>query len=192
MPRRTDTRARMLDKAATLFHAQGYHATGLNQLLSEGGLPKGSLYFHFPGGKEQLAVEALAISGGHVCQLLRETLAAAPDPASALRTAIDELGRVLTESDYRQGCPLSTVALDAAADSEPIRLACAEGFGSWQAVIEEALTGAGLDAKKAASLATVTVSSVTGALILARTQRDLAPLHAVANHLCATLDKELS
>jgi TetR/AcrR family transcriptional regulator, lmrAB and yxaGH operons repressor len=56
VPRRTDTRERVIQTAAGLFRAQGYHATGLNQVLAEGGLPKGSLYFHFPGGKEQLAV----------------------------------------------------------------------------------------------------------------------------------------
>lgn len=41
----------MLESAAELFHAQGYHATGLNQVVTASGALKGSLYFHFPGAR---------------------------------------------------------------------------------------------------------------------------------------------
>jgi TetR/AcrR family transcriptional repressor of lmrAB and yxaGH operons len=51
-----NTRERILATASGLFQRQGYHATGLNQVLAEGKAPKGSLYFHFPRGKEQLAL----------------------------------------------------------------------------------------------------------------------------------------
>lgn len=81
----------MLGSAAELFHSQGYHATGLNQLVSAGGAPKGSLYFHFSGG---------------------------------LGAIVDALGQVWVESDFTRGCPIATVALDAATVSEPIRSAC--------------------------------------------------------------------
>ena len=80
MVRRTDTRQRMLDTAADLFQSQGYHATGLTQLTTAGGAPKGSLYFHFPGGKEQLAAEAVQLSSERTGALLEG------DPARRSRT----------------------------------------------------------------------------------------------------------
>ncbi|GAA3830529.1 MULTISPECIES: TetR/AcrR family transcriptional regulator [Amycolatopsis] len=190
MVRRTDTRNRMVASAAELFHTQGYHATGLNQLVSAGGAPKGSLYFHFPGGKEQLAAEAVAFSSENMAALLRATLDSAPDAATAITRVIDALGRNLVGSGYRSGCPIATVALDAG-DSEPIRQACTDGYTSWHAVITEYLAGQGIAAGKAATLATIALSAIEGALLLAKTQHDLAPLHAVGEHLRATFEREL-
>ncbi|HEY8491429.1 MAG TPA: helix-turn-helix domain-containing protein, partial [Dehalococcoidia bacterium] len=63
MSRPTDSRQRMIRAMSRLMQRQGFHATGLNQVLAESGAPKGSLYFHFPGGKEQLAAEAVQASG---------------------------------------------------------------------------------------------------------------------------------
>ncbi|MBK1785430.1 TetR/AcrR family transcriptional regulator [Prauserella cavernicola] len=191
MPRRTDTRDRMLSTAAELFHTQGYHATGLNQLLSAGAAPKGSLYFHFPGGKEQLAAEALAISGGRLRDALADVLDRANGLGAAVEMMIDFLATTLEDSDFQRGCPLSTVALDAAG-SEPIRQACVEGFGSWQALLENALTAEGVAADRAESLAVTTLAAVEGALLLAKTRRDSAPLRAVAAHLRETVERELS
>ncbi|MGI5131202.1 TetR/AcrR family transcriptional regulator [Pseudonocardia sp. CA-107938] len=190
MVRRTDTRQRMLDSAAELFHQQGYHATGLNQLVAAGGAPKGSLYFHFPGGKEQLAAEAVRQSGAQLCELLAVIVANAPDAATAIRNVIDALAAALTESDFQRGCPLATVALDAAGESEMIREACADGYRSWHAVIEDYLGRQG--AVEPARLATVALAAIEGGLLLARTLRDTAPLHAVATHLQATITEELS
>ncbi|GHF01757.1 TetR family transcriptional regulator [Amycolatopsis deserti] len=191
MVRRTDTRRRMVNSAAELFRTQGYHATGLNQLVSAGGAPKGSLYFHFPGGKEQLAAEAIAFSSENMAALLRSTLDAAPDAGTAVTRVIDALGRNLADSGYRSGCPISTVALDAA-DSEPIRQACTDGYASWHAVLTEYLSGQGADPATAATLGTIALSAIEGALLLARTQHDLAPLHAVGEHLRASFERELT
>ena len=55
MPRPDRSRAALIDTAATLFRRQGYAATGLNQILDEAGVKPGSLYHHFPQGKQQLA-----------------------------------------------------------------------------------------------------------------------------------------
>jgi len=191
MVRRTDTRQRMLESAADLFHAQGYHATGLNQLVAAGRAPKGSLYFHFPGGKEQLAAEAMRLSAGRLCDALREVLTAAPDVAAALRAVVDLLGTALSGSGFQRGCPLAGVTLDAAADSEPIRQACAEGYESWRTLIAAYLTGQGVPADRAGDLATVTLASIEGALLLAKAAHDTAPLRAVAGHLTATITAEL-
>ncbi|HJQ46640.1 MAG TPA: TetR/AcrR family transcriptional regulator [Amycolatopsis sp.] len=190
MVRRTDTRQRMLTSAADLFHTQGYHATGLNQLLRAGGAPKGSLYFHFPGGKEQLAAEALAISATRLHNLLRGVLDTASDPASAVRAVIEALAHELEASDFQRGCPIATVAVDAATGSETIRAACAEGYSSWQAAIEEYLVAQGFSAAESARLSTLALTSIEGALMLAKLNRDLAPLHTVRDHLCELFMKE--
>jgi TetR/AcrR family transcriptional repressor of lmrAB and yxaGH operons len=192
MVRRTDTRRRMLETAADLFHRQGYHATGLNQLVSAGGAPKGSVYFHFPGGKEQLAAEALAVSGARICDLLRRLLDEAPDPGAAVAAIIAALSSSLAESDFERGCPIATVALDAGTESEPIRSACAGGYASWHQIIADYLTGHGAGEAGASSLATVALSAIQGALLLAKLNRDLAPLHTVGEHLRHTFTTALS
>jgi len=192
MVRRTDTRQRMLDTAADLFHSQGYHATGLTQLITAGGAPKGSLYFHFPGGKEQLAAEAVRLSGERTGALLEAILRDAPDAVTAIDRTVEALASFLTESDFQRGCPLATVALDAAAESEPIREACAAGYSSWHEVLAAYFGAQQLSAERSDELATVVLAAIEGGLLLARTRRDLAPLRAVATHLHATLDREFS
>ncbi|MDX6584541.1 MAG: TetR/AcrR family transcriptional regulator, lmrAB and yxaGH operons repressor [Solirubrobacterales bacterium] len=190
MARRTDTRRRMVAAAGALFRAQGYHATGLNQLVATGGAPKGSLYFHFPGGKEQLAVEAMREAAAEIRDQLRAAGAAAPDPAGAIVLVIDGLAAELVGTDFRSGCPLATVALDAASASEPIAAACREGYRSWRDTIAELLREHGLGADRAAALATVALSAVEGALLLARTERDLSALNQVKEHLVTVLRAE--
>jgi TetR/AcrR family transcriptional regulator, lmrAB and yxaGH operons repressor len=171
----------VIQTAASLFRAQGYHATGLNQVLAEGGLPKGSLYFHFPGGKEQLAVESVQLMGAELGGVLEATLDATPDPVAALEHVVAVLGEHLAASDFREGCPVSTVALDAAGTSEPIRAACAGAYDSWEAIIARHLRAAGRP--DADEMATVVLAAIEGALVLARTRRDLTPLHTVAARL---------
>jgi TetR/AcrR family transcriptional repressor of lmrAB and yxaGH operons len=177
----------VLRTAATLFQTQGYHATGLNQVLAEGGAPKGSLYFHFPGGKEQLASEALTLAGGEMCQLIKETLHAAEEPEAAVETVLEYLADALVSSDFTAGCPVATVALDAAGGSDTIRSACDHVYQSWTDVIADFLAGHGVDADRSSALAVVLVASIEGALLLARTQRDVAPLRAVGAHLRLTI-----
>jgi TetR/AcrR family transcriptional regulator, lmrAB and yxaGH operons repressor len=175
----------VIQTAATLFRAQGYHATGLNQVLAEGGLPKGSLYFHFPGGKEQLAVESLRRSGEELCAAIADVLASTADPASALDRILALLGEHLASTDFREGCPVATVALDAAAQSEPIRVACAGVYDSWEGLVAQHLRAAGVDDSD--GLATMLVAAVEGAILLARTRRDVTPLQTVGTHLRALL-----
>ncbi|MEV0293428.1 TetR/AcrR family transcriptional regulator [Nocardia sp. NPDC050710] len=154
--------------------------------MSAGGAPKGSLYFHFPGGKEQLAAEALTQSSAHLRDTLRALLAEGDTD-----TVFDTLAATLTYSDFQRGCPLATVALDAAGGSEQIRQACVDGFESWRAALEEFLRDKGIGEDRATEIATVALAMIEGGLLLARTRRDLAPLRAVADHFRSTLEREL-
>ncbi|NMH79101.1 TetR/AcrR family transcriptional regulator [Pseudonocardia xinjiangensis] len=190
MPDRSTTRQRVIRTAADLFRVQGYHATGLTQVLTEGGLPKGSLYFHFPGGKEQLAVESVQLAGAEFGAALAATLASTPDPAEALERAVAALGEHLAATGYREGCPVATVALDTAAHNDAVRTACADVYGSWQSLVADHLRAAGVTEPD--DLATVVLAAVEGALLLARTRRDVAPLRAVGSRLRVLLDNERS
>jgi TetR/AcrR family transcriptional repressor of lmrAB and yxaGH operons len=172
MAKRGETRERLLETAATLFRQQGYHATGLNQVVADGRAPKGSLYFHFPGGKEQLAAESVGLSAADV----RARLGGAPD----LDTALEHLAGRLVASGFKDGCPVATVALDAAGESEQIREACAAAYASWRDVLVDFLVRQGIHADRAPGLATTVLAAVEGALLLAKTQRDVAPLRQVA------------
>jgi TetR/AcrR family transcriptional repressor of lmrAB and yxaGH operons len=188
--RRTDTRQRMLESAADLFHTRGYHATGLNQLVSAGGTPKGSLYFHFPCGKEQLAAEALEVSGERLASVLRQLLEAAPDPGAAIAAVVDALAKNLTESDFQRGCPIATVAMDVGAESSRIREACVGGYSSWQAVIADYLVRQGFGIERASTLGELALSAIEGALLLAKLNRNLSPVRTVRDHLRLTFTRE--
>jgi TetR/AcrR family transcriptional repressor of lmrAB and yxaGH operons len=191
MPRRTDTRARVVQTTAELLHTQGYHATGLNQVLAESGAPKGSLYFHFPGGKEELAVESLGAAASNLADIIAGTLADADNPAAGVQRLVDMLADSMVASDFSKGCPVATVALETAAHSEPIRSACVAAYASWATVLADYFVSHGAEPARARSLATVVLASVEGAQLLAKTRRDVAPLHAVGEYLRTTVEHTL-
>lgn len=181
MAPRSETRDRLLRTAAGLFQEQGYSATGLNQVLSVGQAPKGSMYFHFPGGKEQLGAEAVALSGASLRERLGEVVGAAPDAVSGLAALGEFFARTLEESEFRKGCPVATTALEAAADSEPIRAACDGAYASWQDGLAAALGRWGVAEPEA--LAAVVLSSLQGALVLARVRRDASVIRTCMEQL---------
>jgi TetR/AcrR family transcriptional repressor of lmrAB and yxaGH operons len=189
MARRTDTRARVLRTAAGLFRRQGYNATGLNQVLADSSAPKGSLYFHFPGGKEQLAAESVALSGEELGRRMAEVVTAASGPAEAI-TALGELfAQSLTASGFRDGCPVATVALEAAVDSEPIRAVCDGVYAAWQSGLASALRRWDVPDTQADSLAAVVLSALQGALLLARVQRSTDVIHEVTRQIGALAEQ---
>ncbi|MEV7803291.1 TetR/AcrR family transcriptional regulator [Microbispora sp. NPDC088329] len=186
MTRRNDTRERVLRTAAGLFQRQGYNATGLNQVLAESRAPKGSLYFHFPEGKEQLAAEAVALSGGDLGERITAAVAAASGPAEAIALIGDLLAHDLEQSEFQEGCPVATVALEAAGASEPIRSACDAAYASWLDGLTRYLRGHGVG--EAEALADLVLSSLQGALLLARVRRDTGVIHSVTRRIGALVD----
>jgi len=174
------TRARLTEAAATLLRRQGYHATALADVVATAEAPRGSLYFHFPGGKEDLACAALADTGAAWRARLEGVIARAPDVASAITAVCDELAAELVATDFREGCPLATVALEAAGTSEAVRATVAASYDAWLASIAARVTALGAPPAVAGQLATFTLAAVEGALLLAKVQRSTAPLADVA------------
>lgn len=187
MGRRTDTRERTLRAAARLLRARGYHGTGLNQVLAEGDLPKGSLYFHFPGGKEQLAAEAVAMAGAELRAWIESRLESAPDAAAGVEAVVSGIADHLEATGYRVGCPVGMVAHDSR-EHEAVRAACAAAFESWQGVLRDFLARHGVPGPDA--VATALLAAIEGGQLLARTRCDTAPLRAVATTMGPLLGRE--
>jgi AcrR family transcriptional regulator len=179
------SRDAFIDTTAQLLRRQGYASTGLSEIVARSGAPKGSLYFHFPGGKEQLALAAMQRAGEQLRDAIAAILASSDDLGEALARLLDALAAGLERSGYRDGCPIATVALELASDSETLRAGACSAFDSWLEPLERRLTAEGLDAPAARRRALHVLSAIEGALILARATRELAPLEAVREELRA-------
>ena len=173
----------MLQAAADLLHRQGYASTGLNQILDESKAPKGSLYFHFPGGKEELVAEALATAAASLTELLERVLGAAPTVEAAVDQIVAYFAGQLDSSAYAKGCPIATVALEQAATSEPLHRTCSAAYTRWQALIARRLERDGFAAERADALAGFALATIEGALLLCRAHRSTEPLRRAGAEL---------
>ncbi|MCX5389977.1 TetR/AcrR family transcriptional regulator [Streptomyces sp. NBC_00094] len=174
-----ETRDRLLDATQELVETAGYFGTGLNQVIAVSGAPRGSLYFHFPGGKDQLVGESVRRAG----QAIGDTLGGAADtdlsPAEFVEEVLRHLGDRLAESGWRKGCPVATVALETAAVNDPLQEVCSEVYSSWEAALRERLASH----PDADDLAVTVLALVEGALLLARAHRSRDPLERVARRI---------
>ena len=177
MPKATDSKGKTLAAAAKLFRQQGYHGTALHDILAAGGSPRGSLYFHFPKGKEEIGEAALTIAG----EAVRQALAHAAETSENAETFVTRIARGmaadLEKSGYREGCPIATTALETSAQSEALGAATRTAFQKWENEIKRGLERFGISAEQADPLATTVLSQLEGALLLARTYRSLEPMH---------------
>jgi TetR/AcrR family transcriptional regulator, lmrAB and yxaGH operons repressor len=179
----TAAREQIIQTTCELLELQGYHATGLNQIIKESGSPKGSLYYYFPGGKEELTAESLHMVGQAVLHRIRENLAAIDDPTEAIRVFILRVAEAVETSGYRSGGPITTVAMETASSSERLREVCKSIYDAWQKAFSEKLLQSGFSEERADSLSTLILSAMEGAIILCRTRRSRQPLQDVAKEV---------
>lgn len=182
----SDSRTRMVQAAGRLLRRQGYAATGWREVVREGDAPWGSQSHHFPGGKEQLAAEALE-RGGQRYRAVLESALDGTHPADMVAGWAALAGEQLAASGWADGCPIATVALEESHRSDALAAACSGALDSWIGVIGDACTVRGLTAAEARSLATLVVAGIEGALLLSRARRDPAPLTEVGAELSSIL-----
>jgi len=182
-----DTRTRMLEATGRLLRQRGYHGTSLNDILATSGAPRGSLYFHFPGGKDQLVIEVTRASVAAVAGQLRETLAAETTPGEAIRKIFAATAQMLDEN-FALGCPVAPVVLDGTSEVPELVELTRQAFDEWIGLFREAFARAGISGKRARTLALLVESSIEGLMIIARTTRDSSALLSVADELAALVD----
>jgi TetR/AcrR family transcriptional repressor of lmrAB and yxaGH operons len=186
-----DTRERLLATGERLFRAQGYSGTGLKQLAKEADAPWSSMYHFFPGGKQQLGAEIVRHAADHYAHLIAKAFAAYPEPADAVAAVFKAEARILTESKFRNGCPVAAVTLDVASTVEELREPCAEAFDLWIETIARGLGATGLPAKDARTLASYVLSSLEGAILLSRAEKSVVPIERTAAFVVQTVRANL-
>jgi TetR/AcrR family transcriptional regulator, lmrAB and yxaGH operons repressor len=176
-------RDQLIETMCSLLEAQGYHGTGLNQILRESGSPRGSLYYYFPEGKEELAAEAIKRTGAHMAAHVRAELGATTDVAGALRCFVLRIAAHIEGAGFCKGGPLTAVAMETATTSERLNLACRAAFAQLEAAFAEGLAAGGVAPERADSLATMIVAAIEGGIILSRTYHCGEPLRRIAAEL---------
>jgi TetR/AcrR family transcriptional repressor of lmrAB and yxaGH operons len=176
MAKASDSKGKTLAAAARLFRQQGYHGTALHDILAAGGSPRGSLYFHFPKGKEEIGEAALTLAG----EAVREAIGRAADTSENAEIFLLRVARGmasdLEKSGYKEGCPIATTALETAAQSDVLGAATHNAFQKWENEIKRGLERFGMASDEADLVATTVLSQLEGALLLARTYRSLEPM----------------
>ena len=190
MKDKTNTRDRIVEAATVLFQLKGYHATGLNEILRESNAPKGSLYYYFPDGKEQLALEAVNLTKAFVEKTITERLAEIQDPVESIKNSIEEMADLIyTQKDEKialsstKKVSINLIALETAATSETLRKACESAFNAWQNAYTQKLIDGGFSREKAETLGLVIQSMVEGAIIMSLTKKSDAPFIEIAKQI---------
>jgi AcrR family transcriptional regulator len=177
-------RERMVISAAMLIRERGAHATAISDVLEHSGAPRGSAYHYFPGGRTQLLCEAVDYAGEHVAAIVTE----ADGSLELLDTLIDKYRQQLLSSDFRAGCPVVAVAVEAGEEQDrdrmtPVSERAAAVFDRWTDLIAQRFIADGIPPDKAGELAVLATSAIEGAILLARVRRELTPLDVVHHQL---------
>jgi TetR/AcrR family transcriptional regulator, lmrAB and yxaGH operons repressor len=171
-----DIKQRMIERTAVLLAKKGLQGTSFSEVLEASGAPRGSLYHHFPGGKDELVLAALGAAGDQAMAVL-DSLAGKPATEVA-QTFIALWRMVLAKSDFAAGC--AVVAVTVAADSSALREAAAEVFRGWRTRLGALLAEGGVPAERAFALSAGLISACEGAVILSRAERSFEPFDLVA------------
>jgi AcrR family transcriptional regulator len=169
----------MVESAVVLLAQRGFQGASFTEVLAHSKAPRGSIYHHFPDGKEQLIGAAIEYAGARAVLLLD---ALTGRGAAEIVDAFMAMWRaVLERSGFTAGC--SVLAVTVSADSRELLARAGEVFRAWQARLAELFRAAGLAEADADGLATTLIAASEGAVVLARARQDLAPLEAVHRQL---------
>jgi AcrR family transcriptional regulator len=178
----------MVISTALLVRERGARATSIDDVLAHSGAPRGSVYHHFPGGRDELLREATDYAADFVVARIGR----ADSSVAVLDALIADYREQLVRSEFRAGCPVVAVAVEAGDPDSDLHEHAAAAFARWQAVLAERLSAEGVDAERSDELATLVIAAVEGVLVMSRARRDCEPLESVHRQLRALLLAELS
>jgi TetR/AcrR family transcriptional regulator, lmrAB and yxaGH operons repressor len=169
------TRDRILEATAELYRRQGMAATGLKQISGAARAPFGSIYHHFPGGKEAITAEVIRCEGVRYGEFVGVQLAHT-DPATGIPAMFENAGRLMESQDYSEACSIETIALEVASTNELLRRESATVFEGWLTGIAEWFARLDITEAQCRQLALITLTALEGAFVLCRTLRSVEPI----------------
>jgi AcrR family transcriptional regulator len=173
----------MVAGAVRLLAQKGLQAASFSEILELTQAPRGSVYHHFPGGKDQLVAEAVDLAGQRALDALRATGATARE----VTTAFLELWRqLLVRSNFQAGC--AVLAVTVATESPELLARAGTVFQAWREALVKRLVEGGLPPERAGPFAALLVASTEGAVALARAARNLEPFETVAASILDLLE----
>ncbi|WP_011296030.1 TetR/AcrR family transcriptional regulator [Cupriavidus necator] len=181
-------RDRLVFAAADMLRRRGLNATSIREVAKHANAPLGSTYHYFPGGKNQMVAEAIAMVGAYVSQMFRAGLQA------GIVEGIGEFflfwREVVLRTDYRAGCPVLAVAVaEPESDLDRSLLeSAAKVFDDWQALIIASLQMSRVGENQARQSAQLVIAATEGAIALCRATRSVEPLDNVATQLTQYLE----
>jgi AcrR family transcriptional regulator len=182
-------RDRMVYSAAQLVRERGVTATGVRDVVERAAAPRGSFQHYFPGGKDQLLSEALLWSGDFAARWVAEYAGTTPSGLFAHLAAPWE--REFAARGFQRGCPVMAAAADVAAGDSALTGPIRAALDRWEDAVVAALGRLGVPAGADGRLATLMLSTLEGAILLARVRRDVRPLGTVVADLGPLLDAAL-
>lgn len=183
----TSPREQILQTTSELLESQGYHGTGLNQIIKESGAPKGSLYYYFPEGKKEIAAQAIQRSALLTAERIRSNLTAGQEFTESLRAFCHSIAGYIEQSGFRAGGPLQAVAVETAATDDYLNAACREAYQTLRQAFEEKMLASGFSAEQASRYARLILYLLEGAILLSRTDHSGDPLRQAGDELADLL-----
>ena len=164
-----DTRSRILAAAQRLFRKRGYHATGLNDILLLADAPKGSMYHHFPGGKEAIGVCVIEDITRSLVALLAGSRARS---TQALVTQVGVQLTVVMEKTHYEICALFSAFAIEHKTSPALGQAGGRAYAQLAALVQQRLQADGLGVRAAKDLALTVTALLEGGSLLSQAQQN--------------------
>lgn len=178
-----DTRDRIIRATAALLQQQGYESTSVKRIAGAAQASPSSVYHFFPGGKQELAIEAMHHGAREFGEMLTTGLASHSDPAEATAACALLLAEDLKRSDWSDGCPVAVTALETIGRVPGLQEAATRALTEWRSLVAARLTQGGIAPASAHTLAGTVISMLEGAELLSRVTADDTPLRDAAVHL---------
>jgi len=178
-----DSRQRMIESAAVLLAKRGLQATAFSDVIERSGAPRGSIYHHFPGGKDELVNAAMDLAGHRALRVLDAV--DGKSPAEVTGYFIDLWRAVLVRSRLTAGC--AVLAVTVATDSPELLDHAAKIFRAWRGRLADLYATGGMTPEAAGRFATIVVAATEGAVVVSRAEQRLEPFELVAEELLARI-----